>query len=120
MLNSGEGGGAHTAAACHRSRACWSWLATLPPLPPTRNAGVGAAQDSGHQHPVCRWALLAGRVLIHEAHAPPTDLEPNALPSCPPHPVLLCKAAAPHLNPGGSIIFVSSYTAFNPAPPIAM
>jgi NAD(P)-dependent dehydrogenase (short-subunit alcohol dehydrogenase family) len=35
-------------------------------------------------------------------------------------PVLLAKAAVPHMPRGGSIVFVSSYTAFNPAPPIAM
>jgi len=34
--------------------------------------------------------------------------------------VLLAKAAVPHMRRGGSLIFVSSYTAFNPAPPIAM
>lgn len=34
--------------------------------------------------------------------------------------VLLAKAAVPHMPAGGSIVFVSSYTAFNPAPPIAM
>lgn len=34
--------------------------------------------------------------------------------------VLLAKAAAPHMGRGGAILFVSSYTAFNPTPPIAM
>ncbi|KAL4418875.1 hypothetical protein ABPG77_002631, partial [Micractinium sp. CCAP 211/92] len=33
--------------------------------------------------------------------------------------VLLAKAAAPHMGRGGAILFVSSYTAFNPTPPIA-
>lgn len=34
--------------------------------------------------------------------------------------VLLAKAAVPHMPRGGAIVFVSSYTAFSPAPPIAM
>lgn len=34
--------------------------------------------------------------------------------------VLLAKAAVPHMKRGGAIVFVSSYTAFNPSPPIAM
>lgn len=34
--------------------------------------------------------------------------------------LLLCKVATPHLRPGGCVVFVSSYTAFNPGPPIAM
>lgn len=34
--------------------------------------------------------------------------------------VLLAKAAAPHMRCGSAMLFVSSYTAFNPAPPIAM
>lgn len=34
--------------------------------------------------------------------------------------VLLAKAAVPHMARGGAVLFVSSYSAFNPAPPIAM
>lgn len=34
--------------------------------------------------------------------------------------VLLAKAAVPHMARGGAILFVSSYSAFSPAPPIAM
>lgn len=35
--------------------------------------------------------------------------------------VLLCKAAVPRMRPGGALVFVSSYTAFNPASaPISM
>jgi dehydrogenase/reductase SDR family member 4 len=34
--------------------------------------------------------------------------------------VLLAQVAVPHMRPGSSIVFVSSYTAFNPTPPIAM
>lgn len=34
--------------------------------------------------------------------------------------VLLAKAAVPRMTRGGAILFVSSYTAFNPSPPIAM
>ena len=34
--------------------------------------------------------------------------------------VLLAQAAVPHMRRGGSLVFVSSYTAFAPCPPIAM
>lgn len=35
--------------------------------------------------------------------------------------MLLAKLATPHLRQhGGAIVFISSYTAFNPTPPIAM
>lgn len=35
-------------------------------------------------------------------------------------PILLTKEVAPHLKPGSSIVYISSYTAFSPAPPIPM
>jgi dehydrogenase/reductase SDR family member 4 len=34
--------------------------------------------------------------------------------------VNLVREATPHMRPGGSIVIISSYTAFNPAPPIAL
>ena len=33
-------------------------------------------------------------------------------------PIILTKEVAPHLNPGSAIVYISSYTAFNPSPPI--
>ena len=35
-------------------------------------------------------------------------------------PIILTKEVAKHLKPGSSIVYISSYTAFNPAPPIPM
>ncbi|PRW59949.1 tropinone reductase-like 3 [Chlorella sorokiniana] len=68
--------------------------------------------------------ILVSNAAVNPAAGPILDMEESALRKIVDinivSAVLLCKAAAPHLNPGGSIIFVSSYTAFNPAPPIAM
>ncbi len=33
-------------------------------------------------------------------------------------PIILTKEVAPHLKPGSTIVYISSYTAFNPSPPI--
>lgn len=70
----------------------------------------------------CISTCSAAGLLCGSTDAPrPTRPKLPGIPHPPLSPaVLLCKAAAPHLNPGGSIIFISSYTAFNPAPPIAM
>jgi NAD(P)-dependent dehydrogenase (short-subunit alcohol dehydrogenase family) len=82
--------------------------------------------------------LLPGRLSVAaSARSSRPAPHPPALPPCPApclqdaaiekildinvkSAVLLAKEAAPHLPRGGSIVFVSSYTAFNPAPPIAM
>lgn len=34
--------------------------------------------------------------------------------------MLLAQEAVPHMRPGSAMVFISSYTAFNPTPPIAM
>ncbi|KAK9863693.1 hypothetical protein WJX84_004787 [Apatococcus fuscideae] len=35
-------------------------------------------------------------------------------------PIMLTREVVPHLRPGSSIVYISSYTAFNPTPPIPM
>ncbi|KAI3435735.1 hypothetical protein D9Q98_001793 [Chlorella vulgaris] len=68
--------------------------------------------------------ILVSNAAVNPASGPILDMEDSAVEKIldinVKSPVLLAKAAVPHMPRGGSIVFVSSYTAFNPAPPIAM
>eukprot|EP00887_Chlorella_sp_A99_P006257 scaffold3.g6257.t1 len=67
--------------------------------------------------------ILVSNAAVNPTSGPILDTDDGALDKIldinVKSPVLLAKAAVPHMRRGGSVVFVSSYTAFNPTPPIA-
>ncbi|PSC69687.1 tropinone reductase-like 3 [Micractinium conductrix] len=68
--------------------------------------------------------ILVSNAAVNPAAGPILSMEDSAIQKIVDinivSAVLLAKLAVPHMPSGGSIVFVSSYTAFNPSPPIAM
>ncbi|KAL4458338.1 hypothetical protein ABPG75_013203 [Micractinium tetrahymenae] len=71
-----------------------------------------------------RLDILVSNAAVNPAAGPILTMEDSAIQKIVDinivSAVLLAKAAVPHMSRGAAILFVSSYTAFNPAPPIAM
>lgn len=68
--------------------------------------------------------MLVSNAAVNPAAGPILDMEEKAISKIldinVKSAIMLAKFAVPFMKNGSSIVFISSYTAFNPTPPIAM
>ena len=68
--------------------------------------------------------ILVSNAAVNPAAGPILEMEESAISKIldinVKSAIMLAKFAVPYMKSGSSMVFVSSYTAFNPSPPIAM